>query len=243
MTKRFRMVAGPNGSGKSTLVAQLVEDYAVNFYTMLNADDVFAQVKRTGAFFAPFPIDGQALLAYVSGTEYAETEKARFSTGEISVDADCIRFASEESANSYTVALLVNFLQDECINRGISFSQETVFSHPSKVAALEKANAAGFRTYLYYVATDDPEINADRVARRYAQGGHDVPKDKIQARYVRSLDNLPKAKPHLSRAYFFDNSCACMRYLASFSREDGMVVHVPTSELPNWFGQGLLKFS
>ena len=27
------------------------------------------------------------------------------------------------------------------------------------------------------------------------------------------------------------------------AREDGMVVHVPTSELPNWFGQGLLKFS
>ena len=170
MTKRFRMVAGPNGSGKSTLVAQLVEDYAVN---------------------------------------------------------------------SYTVALLVNFLQDECINRGISFSQETVFSHPSKVAALEKANAAGFRTYLYYVATDDPEINADRVARRSALGGHDVPKDKIQARYVRSLDNLPKAMPHLSRAYFFDNSGACMRYLASFSREDGMVVHVPTSELPNWFRQNI----
>ena len=235
MTKRFRMVAGPNGSGKSSLVGRLVEDYAVNFYTMLNADDVFAQVKRTGAFFAPFPIDSQALCAYVSGTEYDETEKARFDSGEISVDADCIRFASEESANSYTVALLVNFLQDECINRGISFSQETVFSHPSKVAALQKASAAGFRTYLYYVATDDPEINSDRVARRYAQGGHDVPKDKILARYVRSLANLPSAMPYLSRAYFFDNSGARMRYLASYSSDDGMVIHMPTSELPRWF--------
>lgn len=114
MTKRFRMVAGPNGSGKSTLVARLVEDYAVNFYTRLNADEVFAQVKRTGAFFAPFPIDGQTLSAYVSGTQYADVEKARFFSGEISVDADCVRFVSGEAANSYTVALLVNFLQDEC---------------------------------------------------------------------------------------------------------------------------------
>ena len=46
MTNRFRMVAGPNGSGKSTLAAWLARDYAVNFYTMLNADDVFALVQR-----------------------------------------------------------------------------------------------------------------------------------------------------------------------------------------------------
>lgn len=235
MTKRFRMVAGPNGSGKSTLVARLVEDYAVNFYTRLNADEVFAQVKRTGAFFAPFPIDGQTLSAYVSGTQYADVEKARFFSGEISVDADCVRFVSGEAANSYTVALLVNFLQDECINRGISFSQETVFSHPSKVSALEKANAAGFRTYLYYVATDDPEINADRVARRYSQGGHDVPREKIRSRYARSLENIPAAMPYLSRAYFFDNSGERMRYLASFSREEGMNLLVPASDLPRWF--------
>ena len=37
MTKRFRMIAGPNGSGKSTLTALLRNDYAVNFYTLLNA--------------------------------------------------------------------------------------------------------------------------------------------------------------------------------------------------------------
>ena len=37
MINRFRMVAGPNGSGKSTLAAWLARDYAVNFYTMLNA--------------------------------------------------------------------------------------------------------------------------------------------------------------------------------------------------------------
>lgn len=235
MTRRFRMVAGPNGSGKSTLTAWLARDYAVNFYTMLNADDVFAQVGRTHAFFAPFPIDGADLAAYAERTEYAEAEKARFRTGEISVDADCVRFLSDASVNSYTVALLVNFLQDECINRGVSFSQETVFSHPSKVAALAKAHTAGFRTYLYYVATDDPGINASRVSERYEQGGHDVPPDKIAARYVRSLANLPNALPHLSRAFFFDNSGAEMKYLACFSEETGLDLHLPENELPAWF--------
>ena len=165
------MVAGPNGSGKSTLAARLARDYAVNFYTMLNADDVFAQVSRTHAYFTPFPISGDDLAAYAERTEYAEAEKSRFRAGEIAVDADCIRFLSAESVNSYTVALLVNFLQDECINRGVSFSQETVFSHPSKVAALAKAHNAGFRTYLYYVATDaHARLQISRTRCRIFQG-------------------------------------------------------------------------
>ena len=235
MTNRFRMVAGPNGSGKSTLAAWLARDYAVNFYSMLNADDVFAHVRRSRAFFSPFPIDGASLASYVGRTGYSDEEKGRFLSGEISVDADCVRFATAESVNSYTVALLVNYLQDECINRGVSFSQETVFSHPSKVAALAKAKAAGFRTYLYFVATDSASINAERVARRYALGGHDVPQEKIVARYARSIANVQAALPHLSRAFFFDNSGAEMRYLASYSEEDGLDLLVPESDLPKWF--------
>ena len=240
MMKRFRMVAGPNGSGKSTLVSMLARDYAVNFYTKLNADDVFAEVRRTHAFFAPLPIDGEALCAYADSSGYAEEEKSRFRSGEIVVDADCVRFISDASVNSYTVALLVNFLQDECINRGMSFSQETVFSHPSKVAALAKAQAAGFRTYLYYVATESPEINVGRVAERYAQGGHDVPPEKIAARYSRSLANVPPALSYLSRAFFFDNSSNEMRYLADFSAPEGFTFHVPESALPRWF-KGILR--
>jgi predicted ABC-type ATPase len=235
MTKRFRVIAGPNGSGKTTLAAWLARDYAVNFYTMLNADDVFAQVGRTHAFFTPFPVNGTELVSYAEKTEYAEAEKARFRNREIAVDADCVRFRSDEAVNSYTVALLVNFLQDECIKRGVSFSQETVFSHPSKVVALVKARAAGFRTYLYFVATDDARINADRVAVRYVQGGHDVPSDKISARYVRSLANLPAAMPYLSRAFFFDNSGPEMRHIASYSEETGLDILSPRVVLPRWF--------
>ena len=56
MTKRFRMIAGPNGSGKSTLVGLLRRDYAVNFYTMLNADEIFAEVSKTRAYLPALPV-------------------------------------------------------------------------------------------------------------------------------------------------------------------------------------------
>ena len=62
MTKRFRMIAGPNGSGKSTLADLLRRDYAVNFYAMLNADDIFAEVSRTHAYLPALPVDGARIL-------------------------------------------------------------------------------------------------------------------------------------------------------------------------------------
>lgn len=55
MVSRFRMIAGPNGSGKSTLRAWLAHDYAVNFYNFLNADDILAEVVRSGVLFYAIP--------------------------------------------------------------------------------------------------------------------------------------------------------------------------------------------
>jgi len=71
-----------------------------------------------------------------------------------------------------------------------SFSFETVFSHPSKVDFLADAKNAGFKIYLYFVATENPIINQERVQIRVDLGGHDVPKDKIISRYHRTMDYL-----------------------------------------------------
>ena len=233
MTKRFRMIAGPNGSGKSTLVSRLQRDYAVNFYDFLNADEVFAEVTKTLAYRPSFPIENADLAAYAAASEYDSSVKAQFANGDIAVVDDCIRFASPASVNSYTIALVVNFLQSQSINEGRSFSQETVFSHPSKLAALESAKTAGYRTYLYYIATSSPRINLGRVANRVAKGGHQVPAEKILSRYTRSLELVPRALPFLSRTYFFDNGSSEMRFLGEWNAESGFVP--VTSDLPRWF--------
>lgn len=62
-----------------------------------------------------------------------------------------------------------------------------------------------------------------------------MPPDKIAARSVRSLANLPDALPHLSRAFFFDNSGAEMKYLACLSEATGLDLHLPENELPAWY--------
>ena len=236
MTPRFRVVAGPNGSGKTTLARRLAADYAVNFYDVVNADDIFAEVRDTGGYAPRIPVDGESMREYASSSSYAEGVKAPFLDGRIGISAGCVRFASPEAANSYTVALLAGFLQREHVRQGVSFSQETVFSHPSKVDALREARAADFRTYLYFVATESPEINIARVESRAALGGHSVPGDKVASRYPLSVANAAAALPYLSRAFFFDNSGETMRFFAEWSEDSGLA-HAAGADgsAPAWF--------
>ena len=233
MTKRFRMIAGPNGSGKSTLFRLLRRDYAVNFYAMLNSDDIFAEVAKTGAYSPALPVDDESLRSFVAESEYSDTTKKFFLDGDIVVRDDTVHFTTPESINTYTVALLTNFLQREHIVTGKSFSQETVFSHPSKIEALKVAKESGYRTYLYFVANRDVTINIARIANRVRSGGHDVPVDKVEARAKRCFENVKRALPYCSRAYFFDNSGIEMRFLAEYSEEDGFVS--VATDLPVWF--------
>lgn len=88
----------------------------------------------------------------------------------------------------------------------ISHSYESVMSHPSHIDFIKKANSLGYKTYLYYVCIADPQINMERVDERVISGGHPVPKDKIKARYERSLNQLFEMASLCRRVYFFDNT-------------------------------------
>ena len=109
----------------------------------------------------------------------------------------------------------------------------TVMSSPDKVAFLQKAQQAGYRTYLYFVATEDADINVSRVKYRVQVGGHPVAEDKIRSRYVRSLELLPQAVAHADRAYIFDNSGAERVWVAEVT--DGLEIEMKTDEMPAWF--------
>ena len=108
-------------------------------------------------------------------------------------------------------------------------------SHPGKVTLLRDARTLGFRTYLYFVATDNVELNVGRVGVRVHVGGHAVPEEKIRERYRRSLDLLPQAVREADRAFLFDNSTAGHVLLAEITAGKIAALHVTESEMPEWF--------
>jgi predicted ABC-type ATPase len=136
--------------------------------------------------------------------------------------------------NSYFASVLSDFIRHQLLVAGISFTFETVMSSRDKVDFLQKAQAAGFRTYLYFVATEDPEINVDRVRHRVVTGGHPVPEDKIRDRYTRSLELLIDAVTYSNRAYIFDNSTDDQEHAWIAEVTDGLVIELKSSEMPAW---------
>ena len=235
----LRMLAGPNGSGKSTLAQQLVADYAVNLYKFLNADMLFAEIAQSSMTACPFSIDNKELIDFVVSSTYPEKCKEPFLTREIYIDENDYFIFNKPSINSYTVAMAADFFKDQYLKRKLSFSFETVFSHPAKVDILKNAQAAGFRTYMYFVATEDPQVNLNRIKVRVKSGGHDVPEDKTVARYYRCLGQIKFALPYLNRAYFFDNSGTKTTYFAEYELSKGFQLH--SEMIPDWFNKFVLS--
>ncbi len=96
--------------------------------------------------------------------------------------------------------------REAAITSRLSFVAETVFSHPSKLELLERAKAADYFVRLSFIGLSDPALCALRVSARVESGGHDVPLEKIAARYRRSLEIARKAVQSVHWAIVVDNT-------------------------------------
>jgi predicted ABC-type ATPase len=86
------------------------------------------------------------------------------------------------------------------------FAFETVFSHGSNLKFIRALRMAGYEVHLYFVSTDNEEVNVRRVRNRVAKGGHSVPENKIRERYRRSMMLMALAIRECEQVYLFDNS-------------------------------------
>jgi predicted ABC-type ATPase len=123
-------------------------------------------------------------------------------------------------------------IREDCLRQGRSLAFETVLSSPDKVAFMARAKAAGFFVRLFFVGTDDPSINAKRVALRVMEGGHDVPIPKIISRYTKSMAQCCVGAAISDRAYLYDNSVDNAKARLLYRVSDGSVVKTYASINP-----------
>jgi predicted ABC-type ATPase len=229
---RLRMFAGPNGSGKSTIKADLLEGW---FGYYLNPDDMEKTIRQQHFFDLgqfSFTTTRQEILDFFSQSDFLATAGLIPAAKQLTFIDGKLDF-SAVPVNSYLASVLADFVRKKFLTSSTSFTFETVMSSRDKVDFLKLAQVAGFRTYLYYVSTEDPRINLERVRYRVQNGGHTVPEDKIISRYYRSLDLLAEAVAYTNRAYIFDNSGSQRRLVAEVS--DGTVIQTRTNAIPDWF--------
>ncbi|PKM04700.1 MAG: hypothetical protein CVV16_04075 [Gammaproteobacteria bacterium HGW-Gammaproteobacteria-6] len=107
---------------------------------------------------------------------------------------------------SYEAASHAALLRQALLEEGVSFCYETVFSHPSKIDFVAEAKARGYEVILVFVHLDNSMLNKARVSQRVAEGGHNVPEDKIETRLPRTLDNVKVAMALADQVHVLDNS-------------------------------------
>lgn len=138
--------------------------------------------------------------------------------------------------DAYGAAKTIAGIRDELIQANTSFITETVFSDPvgEKVAVLAGAVEKGFDVTLIYIGLENSDLSRDRVRARVAAGGHDVPPEKLAARYQRSLDNLERSIARLPRVLLYDNSSFTSPHCLLAEFRSGKAVRQGEGEVPGW---------
>ena len=248
ITKRFRVFAGPNGSGKSSLYDYLVKQRFFTERLDVNADKIAKDLRQKGFSVKGWPIScsvDEFLVSAKQNTRPDNDVTIEYIQKKIVFEKDLFTWKGKKDYKTINTvaAYLVDYLTAKMLETNGTFFYETVFSHKSKLQLLQEAKDKGFKVYLYFVSTQDPKINWERVQSRVRQGGHGVPKEKVISRYYNSLENLYPAIKIADRVYFFDNSESGKTSYLNFAecRDGKIIIEDGFDELPEWFNKYVIK--
>lgn len=172
---------GPNGSGKSSVT------------NLLSITNVRAGDQRYRGSIVVDETTGETLLPLVNPDEVAKAIHGQ----NPNLDWDSCNIQAAETASR---------MRERLSDASLDFGFETVGSHPSKLAYLQKLKERGYTVAIVFVTTEDPEINVRRVASRCRNGGHDVPDHKVRSRYERTMGLFPQYLEVADYMAVYDNS-------------------------------------
>jgi predicted ABC-type ATPase len=133
-----------------------------------------------------------------------------------------------------------------CVEACIPVCIETVLSTTKYMSIVTSVVARGGFVGLIYVTLASPELAVERVALRVRNGGHEVPQNKVKARWQRSLEQLPAFASRVSAFWIYDNtdssrvgSIKLLAYgfdgeLAYAGRCECDAVEAAISSIPGW---------
>ena len=232
--KRLRIFAGPNGSGKSTII-NIVKEHGIDIGVYVNADEIKKEFEKSN--FLNFELFGlliqdKELKAELKSSTFYDIKKNYEILSAIVVDNNKLH-CSQKQYFDLISTFVADFIRNKLLGNCVKFTFETVMSHSSKIEFMRKAVESGYKTYLYFVSLEDPELNKERVRARVELKGHNVPEDKIVSRYYRTMDLLFDALRIVDQAYFFDNSGSKSVFFAKYVASE-IEIEEP-DKVPQWF--------
>ena len=99
----------------------------------------------------------------------------------------------------------------ECIDKGVSFTQETTLSGRKTEITAKQVKELGYHVRLFYVGLDTAAESLARIANRVRRGGHDIPENDVERRFAGRWEAVAKVLPYCDEAEFYDNDNGFMK--------------------------------
>ena len=132
------------------------------------------------------------------------------------------------AAGKMAVKSITKYLEE-----GITFNQETTLCGNSIIRNIMKAKEKGYFIELHYVGVESAEIAKERVKYRVEQGGHGIPENDIERRYVETFIQLNRIIKECDLVALYDNSEKFRRFAIYKS---GNIVRL-SQNVPKWFSK------
>lgn len=119
---------------------------------------------------------------------------------------------------------------EDCLNKGINFTQETTLSGNRTLKTIKKAIDLNYHIRLYYVGVNSCEESIIRIENRVRKGGHNIPTDDVRRRYQNRINDLLKILPYCNEIFFYDNENG-FREIAKYINGN---IYYLTEDIPAW---------
>ena len=146
------------------------------------------------------------IIGGVNGTGKSSlTGAIKAERSDLGIIIDVDKMAASLAGNNLEAGrAAVNKIND-CIERGVSFTQETTLAGVRTKNTIQKAKDSGYHIRLYYIGLNTAEESLRRIRNRVEKGGHDIPQEDVLSRFKSRFESLAKILPYCDEATLFDN--------------------------------------
>lgn len=147
------------------------------------------------------------------------------------IDVD--KITAELGGNSLAGSKASLIKIQNCIENGVSFTQETTLSGRKTAATAKLVKEAGYHVRLFYIALDTAAESLERIHNRVKRGGHNIQGTDVLRQFGERWEAVAKVLPFCDEAEFYDNDNG---FLLVAEYRNGELRSVGTTH-PSWLSE------